>query len=163
MIHETAEIEDNVKIGERTNIWRWVHVMSGAKIGDDCSLGDGSHVANDVVIGDRTRIGNGSQLFKGVIVGDDVFIAQNVVFTNIRRPRAFVKQMHKCMATIVKDGATIGANTTIVAGVTIGKYAMIGANCLINENIPDYALVVAPRARVLGKVDENGNPVEWDK
>jgi len=162
MIHETAIVEEGAKIGDGTNIWHFVHIRKGANIGKKCNIGKDVYIDINVKVGDNCKIQNFATLYHGLTVGNDVFIGPHVCFTNDLYPRAKIWSDEKVAKTIVKDGASIGANSTIVAGITIGKYAMIGAGAVVTKNVPDYALVVGNPARVVGRVDEKGNVTRTD-
>lgn len=157
MIHESAYVEDGVEIGEKTNIWHFVHVRKGAKIGKNCNIGKSVFIDIDVEIGDNCKIQNFATLYHGLVVGNNVFIGPHVCFTNDVYPRADIWDDTRLAKTVVKDGASIGANSTIVAGNTIGRYAMVGAGAVVTKDVPDFALVVGNPARVVGRVDEKGN------
>ena len=159
MIHESAYVED-AEIGDGTNIWHFVHVRKGAKIGKNCNIGKGVYVDLNVEIGDNCKIQNFATIYQGVIIGKDVLIGPHVCFTNDIYPRAFIWDDNRLIKTLVKDGASIGANATIIAGVTIGEYAIIGAGAVVTKDVPDYCLVVGNPAKVVGKVDKEGNVVE---
>jgi len=145
-----AFIDTPVEIGEGTQIWHYTHVMDGAKIGDRCTLGQGAHVANGVVIGNGCAIQNGAQLFTGVTLEDDVFVGPCAVFTNVLTPRAFVDRKQEFKPTLVKRGASIGANTTILCGVTIGEYAMVGAGAVVVDDVTPHRIVVGNPGREIG-------------
>jgi len=162
MIHESAYVEENSIIGEGTNIWHFVHVRKGASIGKNCNIGKGAYIDLNVVIGDNCKIQNFAALYHGLTVGNDVFIGPHVCFTNDLYPRAKIWDDERVAKTIVKDGASIGANSTIIAGITIGKNAMIGAGAVVTKDVADFALVVGNPARVVGKVDEDGNVTRTD-
>ena len=159
MIHESAYVED-AEIGDGTDIWHFVHVRKGAKIGKNCNIGKGVYVDLNVVIGDNCKIQNFATIYQGVTISKDVFIGPHVCFTNDVRPRAFMWGDNRLVKTVVKNGASIGANATIIAGVTIGEYAMVGAGSVVTKDVPDYGLVVGNPAKVVGKVDKNGNVIE---
>lgn len=156
MIHESAYVED-AEIGDGTKIWHFVHVRNGAKIGKKCIIGKGVYIDTKVEVGDNCKIQNFATLYQGVKIGNDVFIGPHVCFTNDVYPRAAIWDDSKIGKTLVKDGASIGANATILAGVTIGKYAMVGAGSVVTKDVPDYKLVVGNPAKVAGTVDEEGN------
>ena len=160
MIHESAYVEENVKIGDGTNIWHFVQIRKNAKIGKNCIIGKGVYVGLNVEIGDNCKIQNFATIYKGVTIGKDVFIGPHVCFTNDIHPRAFLWDESRLVKTLVKDGASIGANATIIAGVTIGKYAMIGAGSVVTKDVPDYSLVVGNPGKIVGSVDKNGNVIE---
>lgn len=150
LIHPTAIIDEPAPpIGEDTRIWHFVHVRAGARIGARCAIGQGCYVG-DVAIGDGCRIQNHVSLYDGVTLEDDVFVGPSAVFTNVRHPRAHVSRQHAYAPTVVRRGATIGANATIVCGVTIGRYALVGAGAVVTRDVPDHAIVVGTPARVRG-------------
>lgn len=151
-IHETAVIDNNVEIGENTRIWHFCHILSGTKIGKNCVLGQNVMVGPDVTIGDGCKIQNNVSIYKGVTLEDDVFCGPSCVFTNVLTPRAFVDRRDSFLPTLVKKGATIGANATILCGVTIGKYALVGAGAVVTRDVPDHALVVGVPAAWKGWV-----------
>jgi UDP-2-acetamido-3-amino-2,3-dideoxy-glucuronate N-acetyltransferase len=154
--HPTAIVDDGAQIGAGTRIWHWVHVSAGAKIGRDCSLGQNVYVGNRVVIGDNVRIQNNVSVYDNVTLEDGVFCGPSMVFTNVYNPRAEVSRKDEYRDTRVMRGATLGANCTIVCGVTIGEYAFIGAGCVVNRDIPDYALMVGVPARHVGWMSRYG-------
>ena len=155
MIHKSAYIEDS-EIGEETNIWHFVHVRKGAKIGKRCNIGKGVYIDTNVKIGDRCKIQNFATLYQGLKIGSDVLIGPHVCFTNDLYPRASIWDEKRLIKTFVNDGASIGANSTIIAGVTIGRYAMVGAGSVVTKNIPDYGLVSGNPALLRGFVCECG-------
>lgn len=140
-VHPTACVDEPVQIGKQSKIWHFCHVMSDSIIGDQCILGQNVFIAPKVTIGHRCKIQNNVSLYTGVQLEDDVFIGPSAVFTNVLQPRAFIEQKHNFAPTLIRKGATIGANATIVCGTTIGQYAMIGAGSVITKDVPDYALV----------------------
>ena len=148
--HETAVIDTPCEIGEGTRIWHFCHIMPRAKIGANCVLGQNVFVASDVVIGNNVKIQNNVSLYTGVILEDDVFCGPSMVFTNVINPRSHVSRKSEYKRTLVKRGATLGANCTIVCGTTIGKYAFVGAGAVVTRDVPDYALVVGVPARLVG-------------
>lgn len=154
-----AIIDTPVEIGEGTQIWHYTHVMDHAKIGDNCTLGQGVHVAPGVVIGNNCAIQNGVQLFTGVTLEDDVFVGPCAVFTNVRTPRAFVDRKQEFALTLVKRGASIGANATILCGVTIGEYAMVGAGAVVTEGVRAHECVAGSPARRIGWVCRCGTRI----
>lgn len=155
-IHSTAIIDEGARIGNGTRVWHWVHVCSGAEIGDNCSLGQNCFVANDVVIGNNVKIQNNVSVYDAVRIEDDVFCGPSMVFTNVHNPRSGINRKAEYRATLVKRGATLGANCTIVCGVTIGEHAFVGAGAVITHDVPPYALMVGVPARRIGWMDETG-------
>jgi UDP-2-acetamido-3-amino-2,3-dideoxy-glucuronate N-acetyltransferase len=161
VIHETAVVDRPCTIGEGTRIWHFAHVMRGAKIGRHCVLGQGVHVASGAVVGDRVRIQNHVSIYAGVTVEDDVFLGPSCVFTNVKHPRATIDRRSELSPIVVRRGATIGANATIVcgdhpAGLTIGRHAFVGAGAVVTRDVPDYALVVGGPGRRVGWVGRHG-------
>ena len=156
MIHESSYVEDNVKIGDNTNIWHFVHIRNGAKIGKNCNIGKGVFIDVNTSIGNNCKIQNFACIYQGVTLENDIFIGPHVCFTNDIYPRSFIWNDEKLSNTIVKEGASIGANSTIISGITIGKYAMIGAGSVVTKDVPDYALVYGNPAKVHGRVSKNG-------
>ena len=140
-IHETAIVDAGGVIGEGTSVWHFSHICSKAVIGSMCSFGQNTYVADGVVIGDRVKVQNYVSLYEGIQIEDDVFLGPSCVFTNITNPRSQVSRRHLYETTHVRRGATVGANATIVCGVTIGRYAFIGAGAVVREDVPDYALI----------------------
>ena len=159
MIHKSAYVED-AKIGEGTKIWHFVHVRIGAVIGKNCNIGKGVYIDSDLRIGDNCKIQNFVSIYKGVTIGNDVFIGPHVCFTNDLYPRAFIWNEERLVDITIEDGVSIGANATIIAGIKIGKYAMIGAGSVVTKDVDDFSLVIGNPAKVVGKVDKNGNVVE---
>ncbi|MBD8066009.1 N-acetyltransferase [Devosia sp. PTR5] len=155
-IHPTAIVDDGAQIGEGSRIWHWVHVSGGASIGRDCSLGQNVYVGNDVVIGNNVKIQNNVSVYDAVRLEDDVFCGPSMVFTNVYNPRSAVNRKAEYRPTLVRRGATLGANCTVVCGVTIGEHAFVGAGAVINKDVPDYALMVGVPARRIGWMSENG-------
>ncbi|MGC9308482.1 MAG: acyltransferase [Thermoplasmatota archaeon] len=151
MIHESAYVEDAV-IGEGTNIWHFVHVRNGARIGDNCNIGKGVYIDAKVVVGDNCKVQNFATLYQGVTLGDDVFVGPHVCFTNDVYPRAALWDKNRLKNTLVHEGASVGANATIVAGVTIGRHAMIGAGAVVTKDVPDHGLVLGNPATLEGFV-----------
>lgn len=157
-VHESSYIDDDVVIGEDTKIWHFCHIQKGARIGKKCSLGQNVNVSNNVKIGDDCKIQNNVSLYEGVEIEDGVFCGPSCVFTNDLTPRArFPKGHENYKKTLIKEGASIGANATIVCGHTVGKCAMVAAGAVVTKDVPDYTLVAGIPARPIGKVDERGN------
>ena len=159
-VHESSYIDEDVEIGEGTKIWHFCHIQQGARIGKGCSLGQNVNVSNNVIIGDACKIQNNVSLYEGVELEDGVFCGPSCVFTNDLTPRArYPKGRAGYKKTLVKEGASIGANATIVCGYTIGRFAMVAAGAVVTKDVPDYALVAGVPARVMGHVDEKGNVI----
>lgn len=158
--HESSYVDEGAEIGEGTKIWHFCHVMSGAKIGKNCSLGQNVNVGGKAIIGDGVKIQNNVSVYDNVVIENDVFCGPSCVFTNVINPRAFVERKHEYKQTVIKKGASIGANATVVCGVTVGEYALIGAGSVVTKDVPAYALVYGSPARVRGKVDREGNILE---
>ena len=159
MIHETAVVDPGAQVGEGTRIWHYSHVMPAARIGKNCILGQNTFVGNKVVIGDQVKIQNNVSIYEGVIIENDVFIGPSVVFTNVIHPRSFIEQKDAFLTTTICQGATIGANATILCGITIGKFAFIGAGSVVTKDVPAYGLVVGNPARITGYVDQTGKKI----
>lgn len=163
-VHESSYIDENVEIGEGTKIWHFCHIQSGAKIGVSCTLGQNVNVSNNVVIGDFCKVQNNVSIYEGVELEDGVFCGPSCVFTNDLTPRArFPKGNAGYKRTVVKEGASIGANATIVCGHTIGRFAMVAAGAVVTRDVPDYMLVAGVPAKIIGSVDEEGNQKERRK
>ena len=158
-VHKTAVIDEGAQIGEGSRIWHWSHVCGGAKIGKGVSLGQNVFVANKVIIGDHCKIQNNVSVYDNVTLEEGVFCGPSMVFTNVYNPRSLVGRKNEYRNTLVKHGATLGANCTIVCGVTIGEFAFIGAGALINKNVRSYALMVGVPARQIGWMSEYGEQI----
>ena len=159
-IHPTAIVDDGAKIGEGSRVWHWTHVCSGAKIGEGCSLGQNVFVGNKVTIGRNVKIQNNVSVYDNVILQDDVFCGPSMVFTNVYNPRSAVPRKDEYRNTIVKQGATLGANCTVVCGVVIGEYAFVGAGCVVNRDVPAYALMVGVPAKQIGWMSRHGEKLD---
>ena len=157
MIHPSAVIGEEAEIGPDSKVWHFCHVMSNAQIGTGCVLGQNVMVAANVVIGNGTKIQNNVSVFEGVTLEENVFCGPSAVFTNVLTPRAFVNRRDDFLPTLVRRGATIGANATIVCGITIGQYAMVGAGSVVTRDVPDYALMTGVPARRIGWVSRTGD------
>jgi len=162
-VHESSYVDEGAEIGEGTKIWHFCHIMSGAKIGKNCSLGQNVNIGSRAIIGDGVKIQNNVSVYDDVIIEDDVFCGPSCVFTNVINPRAFVERKDEYKKTLIKKGASIGANATIVCGVTIGDYALVGAGSVITKDVPAYALVYGNPARVQGLVNEDGYKLSMPK
>ena len=159
-IHETAIVDDGAFIGQNTNVWHWTHICKGAKIGESCNIGQNVYVSSKAVIGDNVKIQNNVSIYDNVLIEDDVFCGPSMVFTNVKNPRSFVNRKNEYKTTLIKKGATLGANCTIVCGTTVGKYAFVGAGAVVTKNIKDFALVAGVPAKQIGWVSENGISLE---
>ena len=155
-IHSSAIVDAGAEIGDGTRVWHWVHVSAKARIGERCSLGQGVYVGNDVVIGNNVKIQNNVSVYDAVTLEDDVFCGPSMVFTNVYNPRSAVTRKQEYRRTLVKRGATLGANATIVCGTTVGEYAFVGAGAVVNKNVPAYALIVGVPGRHIGWMSRFG-------
>jgi UDP-2-acetamido-3-amino-2,3-dideoxy-glucuronate N-acetyltransferase len=159
MIHPTAIIDEGAEIGDGSRIWHWVHVCGGATIGKAVSLGQNVFVGNNVVIGDRCKIQNNVSVYDNVSLEEGVFCGPSMVFTNVYNPRALIARKDEYQHTLVRKGATLGANCTVVCGVTIGHYAFVGAGAVIRQDVPPYALMVGVPARQVGWMSAFGERI----
>jgi UDP-2-acetamido-3-amino-2,3-dideoxy-glucuronate N-acetyltransferase len=155
-IHPTAIVDDGAVLGDGCRVWHWVHVSAGARIGRGCSFGQGVFVGNDVVIGDNVKIQNNVSVYDAVTLEDDVFCGPSMVFTNVYNPRSAVVRKDEYRRTLVRRGATLGANSTIVCGTTVGRHAFVGAGAVVQRDVPDFALVVGVPARQIGWMSRHG-------
>lgn len=155
--HESAYVDEPVSIGEGTKIWHFCHVQSGAKIGERCILGQNVNIANDVVIGNNVKIQNNVAVYTGTIVEDDVFLGPSCVLTNVTNPRSQIKRHSLYEKILIRRGASIGANATIVCGITIGRYAFIAAGAVVAKDVPDYALMVGVPGRRVAWISRHGH------
>lgn len=161
-IHNTSIIDQNVKIGSGTKIWHWCHVSKNAKIGKNCKLGQNVFIGEGVIIGDNVKIQNNVSVYSGVICEDNVFLGPSMVFTNVINPRSEINRRDKYQKTFVKYGSTIGANATIVCGVTIGEYSLVGAGSVITKDVLPYSLVVGNPGKQIGWVSEFGITLKFN-
>jgi len=159
-VHESSYVDDGAVVGTGTRIWHFCHVMAGATIGDGCSLGQNVVVMPRVTLGRNVKVQNNVSLYEGVRCEDDVFLGPSMVFTNVVNPRSHVSRKHEYRPTLVKRGASIGANATVVCGNTIGEYAFVGAGAVVTRDVPAYALVVGVPARVAGWVCQCGERLD---
>ena len=161
-IHESSYVDNNVSIGKGTKIWHFSHVQSGSVIGENCSVGQNVNVGNNVIIGNYVKIQNNVSVYEGVELEDYVFCGPSMVFTNIKVPRCEYPQKGSeyYLKTVVKRSASIGANATILCGVTIGEYSLIGSGAVITKDVPPYSLVVGNPGKIIGKVDKRGNTIK---
>lgn len=161
--HETAVIDNNCTIEKGTKIWHFSHVMPNCKIGENCNLGQNVVVSPDVVLGKNVKVQNNVSIYTGVVCEDDVFLGPSMVFTNVINPRSAVNRKNEYLKTVVKKGASIGANATIVCGNNIGEYSFIGAGAVVTKEIPAYALVVGNPSKQIGWVSEYGHRLHFDE
>jgi len=159
-VNSTAIVDEGAEIGEGSRVWHWVHVCSGARIGKGVSLGQNVFVGNKVSIGDKCKIQNNVSIYDNVHLEEGVFCGPSMVFTNVYNPRSLIERKSEYRDTVVKKGATLGANCTIVCGVTIGEYAFVGAGALINKNVPAYALMVGVPAKQIGWMSQYGEKLD---
>lgn len=150
--HPTATVDDGASIGPGTRIWHYTHVMAGAVVGRECTLGQNVFVAARAILGDRVKVQNNVSIYDGVVLEDDVFCGPSTVFTNVTTPRSHVSRRHAYEPTIVRRGATLGANSTVLCGLTVGRYAFVGAGAVVTRDVADHALVVGNPARQVGWV-----------
>ena len=158
--HDTAIIDQGAQIGDDTQVWHWVHICAGSRIGQRCSLGQNVFVGNRVIIGNDVKIQNNVSVYDGVTLEDGVFCGPSMVFTNVYNPRAEISRKNEFRTTLVRRGATLGANSTIICGVTVGSYAFVGAGCVVREDIPDFALVIGVPGRQIGWMTAYGDRLE---
>jgi len=156
-IHKSSYIDDDVVIGKNTKIWHFCHIQKGARIGENCIIGQNIYIGSDVIIGNNVKIQNNVSVYKGVVIEDDVFVGPSVVFTNVINPRAFIERKNEFKTTLIKKGATLGANSTILCGIRIGKYSFVGAGSAVTRNVEDYSLVYGVPAKHKRYVKKNGN------
>lgn len=160
MIHPSAIVDEGAEIGEGSRVWHFVHVCSGARIGKNVSMGQGVFVGNKATIGDNCKIQNNVSVYDNVHLEEGVFCGPSMVFTNVYNPRSLIERKNEYRDTIVKKGATLGANCTIVCGVTIGEFAFVGAGAVVNKDVPPYALMVGVPARQIGWMSEYGEQLD---
>ncbi len=161
--HETAVIDENCNIGKDTKIWHFSHMMSNCKIGERCNLGQNVVVSPNVVLGENVKVQNNVSIYSGVTCEDDVFLGPSMVFTNVINPRSAIIRRNKYLKTKVKKGASIGANATIICGITIGEYAFIGAGSVVTKDVLPYALVVGNPSKQIGWVSEYGHTLKFNE
>lgn len=161
-VHPSAVIDEGAKIGAGTKVWHFCHLMPGCRVGNNCILGQNVFIGNNTVIGNRVKIQNNVSVYDGVEIEDDVFIGPSVVFTNVVNPRSFIERKEEFKKTILKQGATIGANATILCGIEIGSYSMLGAGAVATKSVADYALVTGNPARQTGWVSKSGQKLRFD-
>jgi len=161
--HESSYIDDSVEIGENTKIWHFSHILSGSTIGKNCSFGQNCVIGPKVNIGSGVKVQNNISIYEGVEVEDDVFLGPSMVFTNVVNPRAFIQRKDEFKTTLLKKGCSIGANVTVVCGVTIGEYALIGSGAVVNRDVKPYALMVGVPAKQIGWVSKAGNTLVFNE
>ena len=161
-IHPTAVVDAGSQIGDGTKIWHFSHIMSGSTIGKNCNIGQNVVVSPEVVLGDNVKVQNNVSIYTGVICEDDVFLGPSCVFTNVINPRSFISRKEEFRQTLVKKGASIGANATIICGCTIGEYAMIGAGTVVIKDVLPYALVVGNPAKQIGWISQSGCRLDFN-
>ena len=161
--HESSYVDENVTIGDDTKIWHFSHILSGSTIGTNCSFGQNCVVGPKVNIGSGVKVQNNVSIYEGVEVEDDVFLGPSMVFTNVTNPRAFIVRREEFKKTLLKKGCSIGANATIICGVTIGEYALIGSGSVVNKDVKPYALMVGVPAKQIGWVSKAGNTLKFDE
>ncbi len=161
--HPSAIIDEGASIGSGSKIWHFCHIMSKAKIGKNCNLGQNVFVADEVTLGNNVKVQNNVSIYEGVVIEDNVFLGPSMVFTNVMNPRSEVSRKEEYKPTLVKEGASVGANATIVCGNTIGQYAFIGAGTVITKDVPDYALMVGNPGKQLGWMSKNGQRLQIDE
>ena len=158
-IHATAIVDDGAQLGDNCRVWHWTHISAGARIGPGCSFGQNVYVGNDVHIGRNVKVQNNVSVYDAVTLEDDVFCGPSVVFTNVYNPRSAVTRKDEYRRTLVRQGATLGANCTIVCGSTVGRFAFIGAGAVVQKDVPDHALVVGVPARQIGWMSRHGERI----
>lgn len=161
--HESSYVDDNVNIGDNTKIWHFSHILNGSNIGNNCSFGQNCVVGPKVNIGNGVKVQNNISIYEGVEVEDDVFLGPSMVFTNVTNPRAFIIRREEFKKTLLKKGCSIGANATIVCGVTIGEYSLIGSGTVVNKDVKPFALMVGVPAKQIGWVSKAGNTLKFDE
>ena len=161
-VHESSYVDEPCVIGEGTKIWHFSHIMRDCKIGKNCNIGQNVVISPDVTLGNNVKIQNNVSVYTGVVCEDDVFLGPSCVFTNVINPRSHVSRKDEYRKTVLKQGCSVGANSTIVCGHTIGKYALIGAGSVVTKDVPDYALVMGNPARVKGYVCNCGNKISFE-
>ncbi len=162
-VHESAYADEGSEIGEDTSIWHFSHIMPTAKIGKHCNIGQNVLIAANVILGNNVKVQNNVSVYEGVICEDDVFLGPSMVFTNVINPRSAIVRKHEYKTTLVKKGASIGANATIICGNTIGEYALIGAGAVVTKDVPPYALIVGNPGKQKGWVSEFGHKLIFDE
>lgn len=161
-VHETAVVDDGAVIGSGSRVWHFSHIMAGARLGNSCNLGQNVYIGKDVALGSNVKVQNNVSVYTGVTLEDDVFLGPSAVFTNVSNPRSAVNRQDELSYTYVKKGATIGANATIICGLTLGSYAFVGAGAVVTRDVPDYALVLGNPSRHVGWMSAHGSRLTFD-
>lgn len=161
--HESTYVDDNVTIGDNTKIWHFSHVLSNTTIGSDCSFGQNCVIGPKVKIGNGVKVQNNISVYEGVEIEDDVFLGPSMVFTNVINPRSFIVRREEFKKTLLKKGSSIGANATIICGITIGEYALIGSGAVVNKDVSPHSLMVGVPAKQIGWVSKAGNTLQFDE
>jgi len=159
-IHFTSIIDQGAIIGKNTKIWHWTHISTGAKIGENCSIGQNVFIGNKVIIGNNVKIQNNVSVYDSVTIEDDVFCGPSMVFTNVYNPRSFIIRKSEYRETLIKKGATLGANCTIICGITVGEFAFIAAGCVVNKDVKPYALIAGVPGRQIGWMSKYGEKLD---
>ncbi|MCG8883427.1 N-acetyltransferase [Tenacibaculum finnmarkense] len=162
-VHTSSFIDKDVQIGNGTKIWHFSHILSNTSIGSNCSFGQNCVVGPDVKIGNGVKVQNNISIYQGVEVEDDVFLGPSMVFTNVINPRSFIVRKQEFKKTLLKKGCSVGANVTVICGVTIGQYALIGAGAVVNKNVKPYALIVGVPGKQIGWVSKAGNTLKFNE
>ena len=162
-VHESSFVDDNVHIGEDTKIWHFSHILSNTTIGKNCSFGQNCVVGPKVSIGNGVKVQNNISIYEGVEVEDDVFLGPSMVFTNVINPRSFIVRKEEFKKTLLKKGSSIGANATVVCGVTIGEYSLVGSGAVVNKDVKPYSLMVGVPAKQIGWVSKAGNTLKFNE
>jgi len=163
-VHDSSYVDEGAVIGEGTKIWHFCHITSKAKIGKNCNIGQNVFIGDNVILGDNCKVQNNVSIYEGVIIEDGVFVGPSVVFTNIRAPRSFISRKNKYIKTVIKKGATLGANSTIICGITICEYSFVGAGSIVTKGVPPHTTVYGNPARIIGSVSRDANEllVNWE-
>ena len=161
-VHSSSYVDEPCTIGDGVKIWHFSHIMSGCTIGNDCNIGQNVVVSSRVILGSNVKVQNNVSIYEGVVCEDDVFLGPSMVFTNVINPRSAIVRKHEYKQTLVKRGASIGANATIICGNEIGRYALVGAGAVVSRPVPDFALVVGNPAKQIGWVSEYGHRLHFD-
>jgi UDP-2-acetamido-3-amino-2,3-dideoxy-glucuronate N-acetyltransferase len=162
-VHESSYIDQPCQIGKGTKIWHFSHIMPNSQIGENCNIGQNVVISPGVVLGNGVKVQNNVSIYTGVICEDDVFLGPSMVFTNVINPRSFIERKDEFKTTLIKKGATIGANATIICGHSIGRYALIGAGAVVSKDVPDYALLAGNPAQIIGYVCQCGHRLRFNE